>query len=121
VPLAQMAGMVSWRFLPATQRDRVLCGLHRVAHVWDHRCAAHEYRPLIAGHSSFVLFNRLMPWDHLPGVLLHAEAGGYAAKFDGSPYRPGETDGGLICTPDAASWHTLHDALLGDTVQASSP
>ncbi len=112
VPLGRMSGMVSWRFMPAGVRDRVLRGLPRLAQVWDHRCAAHEYRALCAGHSNFVVFNRLMPWDHLPGVLLHAEAGGHAAKFDGSPYCAGQTEGGLICTADLHSWRRLHGALL---------
>jgi fructose-1,6-bisphosphatase/inositol monophosphatase family enzyme len=116
VPLAQMTGTASWRFLPPRSRADVLATLPRLASVWDNRCAAHEYRTLIAGHAHFVLFNRLMPWDHLPGVLLHGEAGGYAAKFDGSRYVPGETMGGLICTPDQVSWETLRGALLGEQI-----
>jgi fructose-1,6-bisphosphatase/inositol monophosphatase family enzyme len=112
-PLAEMVGMVSWRFMAPAQRARVLNALPRFAQVWDHRCAAHEYRALIAGHSNFVVFNRLMPWDHLPGVLLHQEAGGYGARFDGSPYIAGQTDGGLICASDAATWQNISAALLG--------
>jgi fructose-1,6-bisphosphatase/inositol monophosphatase family enzyme len=112
VPLAEMTGMVSWRFMPPAVRNRVLANLAKLAQVWDHRCAAHEYRALIAGHSHFVMFNRLMPWDHLPGVLLHGEAGGYAAKFDTAPYTPGDTTGGLICTTDRCTWQKLCDALL---------
>ena len=112
VPLCEMTGMVSWRFMPAALRDRVLANLPRVAQVWDHRCAAHEYRALIAGHSHFVIFNRLMPWDHLPGVLLHSEAGGQAAKFDAAPYRPGDITGGLICAPDERSVQIVYNALL---------
>jgi fructose-1,6-bisphosphatase/inositol monophosphatase family enzyme len=112
VPLSEMIGMVSWRFLPPALRDCVLSNLPKVAQVWDHRCAAHEYRALIAGHSHFVMFNRLMPWDHLPGVLLHSEAGGVAAKFDAAPYRPGDITGGLICAPDEGSWQKLAAALL---------
>jgi len=112
-PLAEMVGMVSWRFMAPTQRARVLNALPRFAQVWDHRCAAHEYRALIAGHSNFVVFNRLMPWDHLPGVLLHQEAGGYTARFDGSVYTAGQTDGGLICAADAATWQNISAALLG--------
>ena len=111
-PLAEMRGMVSWRFMRPVLRDRVLGNLSRVAQVWDHRCAAHEYRALIAGHSHFVVFNRLMPWDHLPGVLLHTEAGGHAAKFDATPYRPGDVAGGLICAPDERSVQVVFDALL---------
>ncbi len=110
--LQAMAGPVSWRFMPAALRDRVLTRLPRLAAVWDHRCAAHEYRALVAGHAHFVLFNKLLPWDHLPGVLLHREAGGYAAKFDGSAYVPGDVSGGLICAPDQGCWHAIRTALL---------
>jgi fructose-1,6-bisphosphatase/inositol monophosphatase family enzyme len=111
VDVGAMAGSVSWRFMEAPRRARVLAGLPAFGQVWDHRCAAHEYRMLAAGRSHFVVFNKLMPWDHLPGVLLHAEAGGYSAKFDGSVYRPGEVDGGLICAPDARSWAAVRDRL----------
>ena len=110
---AQMTGHVSLRYLPASVRDRVTRNLWRVAGNWDYRCAAHEYRMLAAGHCHFLIFNRLMPWDHLPGWLLHREAGGYAAHFDGSAYRPGNLDGGLLCAPDRASWEALHQALMG--------
>jgi len=112
-PPLSMSGPVSWRFMAPAVREQVLNRLPRFAAVWDHRCAAHEYRALCAGHSHFVVFNKLMPWDHLPGVLLHAEAGGHGAKFDANAYRPGETAGGLICAPDVASWQAVHAALLG--------
>jgi fructose-1,6-bisphosphatase/inositol monophosphatase family enzyme len=58
------------------------------------------------------LFNKLMPWDHAPGWLLHHEAGGYAAMFDGREYSPAVIRGGLICTPDRESWEALRAALL---------
>lgn len=94
--LAQARGMASWRFMPPPQRARMLAQMPLFAASWDHRCAAHEYRQLIAGHSDFVVFNRLMPWDHLPGVLLLQEAGGAHLRFDGSAYTPGDVAGGLI-------------------------
>jgi fructose-1,6-bisphosphatase/inositol monophosphatase family enzyme len=113
VPPDHMTGAASWRYLSPELRDEVLPNLRLVAQVWDFRCAAQQYRMLAAGHCHFVMFNRLMPWDHLPGCLLHQEAGGHAAKFDGSAYVPGETSGGLICAPDPQSWQALRDALLG--------
>ena len=112
VPVHRMTGAVSWRYLAPALRATVLPNLARLAQAFDFRCAAHEYRMLAAGHCHFLMFNRLMPWDHLPGWLLHREAGGYAARFDGSPYRPGIVDGGLICVPDEASYERLRDALL---------
>jgi fructose-1,6-bisphosphatase/inositol monophosphatase family enzyme len=65
-----------------------------------------------AGHCHFLVFNRLLPWDHAPGWLLHREAGGFAARFDRSPYNPALTDGGLICAPDRDSWEALRETLL---------
>jgi fructose-1,6-bisphosphatase/inositol monophosphatase family enzyme len=114
VPVGEMSGAASWRYLPASLRARVLPNLGRLAQVYDFRCAAHEYRMLAAGQCHFLMFNRLMPWDHLPGWLLHAEAGGYAARYDGSVYAPGHIDGGLICTPDRDSFLALRHALFGE-------
>ncbi len=111
-PLNRMSGAVSWRYLPPALRDVVLPNLAKLAQVYDFRCAAQQYRMLAAGHCHCLLFNRLMPWDHLPGWLLHHEAGGYAAHFDGSPYRPGTLDGGLVCAPDRAAFDALCAGLL---------
>ena len=113
VDVARMTGSASWRYLPQDLRRVVLPNLTKPAQTYDLRCAAHEYRMLAAGHCHFLMFNRLMPWDHLPGWLLHREAGGYAARFDGSAYNPGVTDGGLICAPDESSFWALRQALLG--------
>jgi fructose-1,6-bisphosphatase/inositol monophosphatase family enzyme len=112
-PADQMTGNVSWRFLPEPQRATVCANLPRIGGSWDYRCAAHEYRMAAAGHCHFLFFNRLMPWDHAPGWLLHHEAGGYSAQLDGSAYTPMVTDGGLICAPDRQSWQAVRDALLG--------
>ena len=110
--LAEMSGAVSWRYLPTPLRAKVLPNLGKLAQVYDFRCAAHEYRMLAAGHCHCLVFNRLMPWDHLPGWLLHREAGGYSARFDGSAYAPGMVDGGLICAPDRASYEAIRDGLF---------
>ena len=113
-PVAEMAGMASWRFLPAEHRPAVAANMAQTAGAWDCRCSAHQYRLAAAGHVHFLLYYRLYPWDHAPGVLIHREAGGYSARFDGSPYSPLEVSGGLICAPDENSWHALRTALVGD-------
>lgn len=112
VPAAEMTGNVSWRYLPEAQRGLVCANLPRLGGSWDYRCAAHEYRMACAGHCHLLFFNRLLPWDHAPGWLLHQEAGGYSARLDGTPYTPLRTDGGLICAPDRASWQAVRDVLL---------
>ncbi|MBE9604973.1 inositol monophosphatase [Acetobacteraceae bacterium H6797] len=114
VPLERMIAAVSWTWLKEPMRSRVTQRLARFSGGVHFRCAAHEYRLIATGGAHAVLYNKLMPWDHLPGWLIHREAGGYSARFDGSEYKPGMTSGGLICAPDKASWDILHAAILGD-------
>ena len=110
--VGQMTGLVSWQFLPEPTRSVVCGNLPRFAATWNYRCAAHEYRVAAGGHCHFLLYHRLLPWDHAPGWLLHREAGGYSAHFDGAPYEPLHVTRGLICAPDRASWEALRHALL---------
>ncbi|MBX3536754.1 MAG: inositol monophosphatase [Chelatococcus sp.] len=114
VPIDDMNGLVSWAYLPEPERSRATANLPRFAVTSSYRCAAHEYRLLAGGHCDFAVYAKLMPWDHAPGWLLHREAGGYSARFDGSAYRPTLHGGGLICASDAASWNAIKDALFSD-------
>jgi fructose-1,6-bisphosphatase/inositol monophosphatase family enzyme len=112
VPVGQMAGSVSWRFMPEPLRFEVCSRLPRLAACWDYRCSAHSYRMTAAGHGHFLFYYRLYPWDHAPGWLLHREAGGYSARFDGKPYDPADVYSGLICAPDHDGWEAVRAALL---------
>jgi fructose-1,6-bisphosphatase/inositol monophosphatase family enzyme len=113
-PLRQMHGSISWPYLPDGLREAVARRLPRLWGCYGYRNAAHEYRLAAAGGCHFVLYAKLMPWDHLPGHLIHAEAGGYSAHFDGTPYVPTDTDGGLLLAPDRDSWQAIRDALFED-------
>jgi fructose-1,6-bisphosphatase/inositol monophosphatase family enzyme len=72
-------------------------------------CAAFDYLGALTGQNHFVLFTRLMPWDHAPGVLIHQEAGGFSQLIDGRVYAPMPMEGVFIAAPDRASW----DAVRG--------
>ena len=77
------------------------------------RCAGRDYMDLAAGARHFTLYNRLMPWDHVAGVFIHGEAGGYAAFTDGAPYLTTRLSGPLLVAPDEESWRALRLALFG--------
>jgi len=111
-PLSEMDGLIGTTFLPEPLRTTVNSNLSRLATVASLRCAAHEYRTAAAGFCHVLLYARLMPWDHAAGWLLHREAGGYSAHFDGTPYHATHFSGGLICAPDKATWHLARAALL---------
>ena len=106
-PLGQMFGMASTGYLHGGDRATVLGNMAKVRFLMNYRCAGHEYRTFAAGHVHFLMYNKLMPWDHLPGTLIAQEAGAYAARFDGSAYRPSHVEGGLILTPDKDMWDEL--------------
>ena len=107
VPLAEMVGTASAAFLPAAIRPRILANFAKVRMASAYRCAGHEYRMFASGHTHFLMANKLLPWDHVAGALIAAEAGAHVARFDGSPYRPEHDSGGLLAAVDRGSWDLL--------------
>ena len=72
------------------------------------RCAAEQYPRLALGVNDVSLFERTLPWDHAAGVLWLNEAGGRAARPDGSDYRVDEWERpGLIGAASPALWDEL--------------
>ncbi|MCY6380355.1 inositol monophosphatase family protein [Hoeflea prorocentri] len=110
--LDQMVGTISWGFLKEPERSRIAGNLAGIGMPFAFRCSAWEYRLAAAGRAHFVSAHNLMPWDHLAGVLIHAEAGGYTACLDGSPYGPGVNSGGLITATDPESWSLIRREIF---------
>lgn len=112
VPLSQMVGIANASYVPLDERRRLLANLAEVRLFTTYRCAAHEYRAFVGGHFHFLMYRKLMPWDHLGGALISAEAGAHVARLDGSPYLPHHTDGGLLIASDRESWDTLSRSVF---------
>ncbi len=68
------------------------------------RCAAEQYPRLVLGQNDVTLFERTLPWDHAAGVLFVEEAGGKAARLDGSRYLPGDRRTGMIAAASPRLW-----------------
>lgn len=72
------------------------------------RCAAEQYPRLALGINDVSIFERTLAWDHAAGVLWLNEAGGKAARPDGSAYRVDEHDRkGLIGAASPALFDEL--------------
>ncbi|TCT35185.1 inositol monophosphatase family protein [Martelella mediterranea] len=112
VPLDQMIGAASVSFTSSEKRGQLLANTAKVRFAASYRCAAVEYRAFASGGLSFFTYMKLMPWDHLAGVLIGQEAGGYIARYDGSPYRPENLDGGLLGATDKESWRELREKVF---------
>ena len=107
LPLGDMVGMASVAYMPAQSRAQVLQNTDKLRLLSNYRCAGHEYRTFVSGHGQFLCYNKLMPWDHLAGVLISQEAGAYAARLDGRPYLPSHVDGGLLVAINRDAWDEL--------------
>ena len=105
--LSDMGGLASVSYLPDDVRARVLGNLAKVKMFANYRCAGHEYRMAAGGNAHFLMYNKLMPWDHVAGALMMREAGAYVARFDGSEYRAHQTGGGLLIAPSRENWDEL--------------
>lgn len=113
-PLSAMSGAVSWHYTNEPERSLLARNCAKMHAHFNYRCAAHEYRLLATGDAHFLVYMKLMPWDHLAGTLIHAEAGGYSALLDGKPYTPSVLGGGLIIAPDRDSWDEIRSALWAE-------
>ena len=100
---------ISLLFMDQDRRERVK------QHIAPHytvvdipRCAAEQYPRLALGENDLSIFERTLPWDHAAGVLWLNEAGGKAARPDGSAYRVDDhARPGLIGAASSALWDDL--------------
>lgn len=111
VSVDQMIGSVSWQFMAEPERSMLARNQAQCLGGVAYRCAAQEYRLVASGHIHFALYQKLNPWDHLPGALIVEEAGGQVRRFDGSAYRPEHGTGGILSATDSESWQALREAL----------
>lgn len=76
------------------------------------RCAAAHYVRLCDGTYQVALFRRTLPWDHAPGALILAEAGGCVRRWDGSPYRFADDGAGILAAANEDLWHQAAMTIL---------
>ncbi|RIV87383.1 inositol monophosphatase [Aurantiacibacter xanthus] len=75
-------------------------------------CAAEQYPRLALGTNDVSIFERTLAWDHAAGALWLNEAGGKAARPDGSAYRVDQWERkGLIGAASPALWDDMAERL----------
>jgi fructose-1,6-bisphosphatase/inositol monophosphatase family enzyme len=77
------------------------------------RCAAEQYPRLVLGVNDCSIFERTLAWDHAAGVLFLNEAGGKAAREDGSAYRVDDSRKGLLAAANPRLWDDLAARMAG--------
>lgn len=95
--------VVKTRFLPQDHQARVATW-QGVEILPGLNCAGAEYPALAEGAFDATLYWRKLAWDHAPGTLFVTEAGGVAARLDGTPYRAGDRQPGLLVARSREVW-----------------
>lgn len=115
-PLPEMAGALSPRLIApfmASGQDKAKAPAFE-----DMRAGAHEYPRLVIDAPHFgktaprpihfrAHLSQTNSWDDAAGVLIHSEAGGYSATWEGDAYGVQVNDRGLLLAPDRDSWHAI--------------
>ena len=114
VDLEQMSGFLSLGgFRDRATRDKMRSLASQIFKGYDNLgCSGHEYVQLVTDDKHFTINYRTFPWDHLPGSLIHSEAGGYQASFDGEKYDPTKLTKGLITAPNELAWKKIRKKFL---------
>jgi fructose-1,6-bisphosphatase/inositol monophosphatase family enzyme len=71
-----------------------------------------DYPKLVEGEADYIVYASAAPWDHVPGSLLLAEAGGALGTTDGRAYHPRDlAPPGLVAAASQTAydrvWHAL--------------
>lgn len=112
-PEARLVGTANLRF---ATRDHAAALAGRIAehdHVPPVLCAAHEYAEIAQGHKDYVVYFRLLPWDHAAGALIVREAGGVVRHPDGAEYDVFDRVEPTLVAPTEAIWHRAWEELFG--------
>ncbi|HWT57769.1 MAG TPA: inositol monophosphatase, partial [Rhizobium sp.] len=67
--LNQMVGGISWGHMDDPDRSRISANMAKIRMTFAFNCSAYEYWMVASGKLHFIGHAKLMPWDHLAGVL----------------------------------------------------
>jgi myo-inositol-1(or 4)-monophosphatase len=112
--LSEMVGSMPFAEMQNPDRARIASNLAKIKMVVSNNCSAYDYWLAASGKLDFVGHPAMMPWDHLAGLLIHSEAGGYSAKLNESAYLPGDQTGDVICASNKASWYLIRNEIIGE-------
>ena len=108
------SGMVATRFMTAELRESVEARAATLTRRIPQRlCAASEYSRVLRREMDFVLYWRLLPWDHLGCGLIVTEADGAARHPDGNPCGVADGVPGSLVTHDSERWDEVRGLLFG--------
>ncbi len=103
---------ISFKFMQPEARSLILAQSGDVlTHVDPPMCAGEQYPRIALGQNDIALYERTLPWDHVPGALFLTEAGGKVARLDGREYAFWDRGTGLLAASNPAIWDRAQQIL----------
>lgn len=111
--LRGMTGLLGKRNISDTRRAELKARESHFKALDGVTCAGIDYSRIARGEAHFALYSKSEPWDHLAGLAIISAQGFHYARHDGTAYRPGDNQGGLLVAPGIGSLDRIRQALLG--------
>jgi len=106
-------GSVATRFMPTEMQSDMKKRMQSFGQIKPLQlCAGADYPDIAFAELDFVLYWRVLPWDHAPGALFLTEAGGFVARPSGDPYNVSHDLPGLLVARNREVWHDAQKALF---------
>ena len=86
ISLSNSIGSISSKYWQDIYLNKILQIKKKFINTNSYRCIGFEYVDIAKGIRNFTVLSKLLPWDHIPGILLINESGRYTRHFDGSNY-----------------------------------
>lgn len=84
--IKQATGSISTKYWDKNLFDKMKSIKNKFGEVKSYGCIAFEYIDLANNIRDFAILSKLSPWDHISGILLLREAGGFDSYFNGNYY-----------------------------------
>ena len=87
VSIENSKGSISTKYWDKQFINKIKKMKNKFLEVKSYGCMGFEYIDIAKKNREFAVLSKLSPWDHIPGILIIREAGGFDSYFDNGIYK----------------------------------
>ncbi len=113
ITIHKAEGSISLKFWNESMEKKIIKNKDIFKKISSYGSIGCEYFDIALGKRDFALLSKLNPWDHIPGVFIVRQAGGYDCHFDKIEYKFYENSKNLIVSNSKNLNYEILDLLGG--------